>query len=237
MSDESKKPVILKLLVAIVDAGKEQKVTEAIKSAHAHLHFQFRGEGTANSEMLDYLGLGSTDKSVTFCLVPYLMSHKITMKIASELHMAGSGNGIVFTLPLSGASNLIIKLLNEEINEETNLYIESEVEKMGFESTHDLIITVINQGYSEELMEAARPAGAFGGTVIHARRMGLEDTIKFWGISVHPEKEIVAIVTERDKKVEIMKAIANKCGINTEAHGISFSLPVDSVMGIKTSED
>lgn len=112
--------------------------------------------------------------------------------------------------------------------------MEQQLEQTKTEITHDLIVAVINQGGSDELMDAAKAAGAGGGTVLNARRIGAEDVSKFFGITVQPEKEVVAILTERANKKAIMKAINRDCGLQTESRGIVFSLPVDGVAGLSS---
>lgn len=109
--------------------------------------------------------------------------------------------------------------------------MESGLEKPA-DAAHDLILSVINLGYSDELMDAAREAGARGGTIVHARRSGPDDAVKFFGISLQAEKEVVAILTERGKRNAIMKAISHSCGLTTEAAGIVFSVPVDGIAGL-----
>ena len=81
-------------------------------------------------------------------------------------------------------------------------------------------------------MDAARTAGARGGTVVHARGAGTEEASKFFGITIQPEKEMVLIMVDQEHKVPIMQAISRQVGLNTEGHGIVLSLPVNDVMGI-----
>ena len=100
-----------------------------------------------------------------------------------------------------------------------------------------LIMAIVNQGYSEEVMNAARPAGARGGTVFPARRLVNEETMKFWGISIQPEKEIVLIVAQAPYKKAIMQAIGECCGFHSDAHGLVISLPVEDAIGLKAPED
>lgn len=94
-----------------------------------------------------------------------------------------------------------------------------------------LIITIVNKGYSDEVMNAAREEGASGGTVVHARGTGTEEAEKIFGITIEPEKELVLILTKDENRQAIMKAIFNAAGLATRGHGISFSLPVDDVLG------
>lgn len=99
-------------------------------------------------------------------------------------------------------------------------------------SAMSLIITIVNRGYSDDVMDAAREAGARGGTVMYAHGAGLNETESFFGISIHPEKELILIVADTDYKNSIMKAIARNVGLDSEGAGITFSLPVTDIAGI-----
>ena len=99
-----------------------------------------------------------------------------------------------------------------------------------------MIITVVDKGNTELVMNAARTAGANGGTVVRAKGTGAE-IAKFFGVSISEEKELVYIVASRESRDSIMKAIMEKAGTNTNAHGVIFTLPVDSVAGIKGFEN
>lgn len=95
-------------------------------------------------------------------------------------------------------------------------------------------MTIVNRGFADEVMAAAKSAGAFGGTVINARGTGTNELQQFFGTVIQPEKELVVILTERKTRNAIMEAICEKAGISKPGKGICFSLPVDSVMGIRS---
>lgn len=84
--------------------------------------------------------------------------------------------------------------------------------------------------------DAAREAGANGGTVVTSRRIGNEQALGFWGMSIQNEKDMVFIVAENETKLDIMKAIGEKCGLHSEAQGVLVSLPIDHVIGFETAE-
>ena len=94
-----------------------------------------------------------------------------------------------------------------------------------------LIAAVVNLGYSENVMEAARGAGAGGGTVIPGRRTGSEEAIQFWGMSIQEEKEMILIVAAASQKAAIMQSILKKAGPDSKAGTIVFSLPTTQVAG------
>lgn len=91
----------------------------------------------------------------------------------------------------------------------------------------ELICCVINNGFSDLVMEAAKAKGATGGTIFHGRGTGAEDAEKFFGIKISPEKEIVLIVVESSKKDDIVSAIYENAGLDTKGQGIIFTLPID----------
>ena len=96
----------------------------------------------------------------------------------------------------------------------------------------DLIVAIVNRGFSDLVMDAARAAGASGGTILHGRGTGVPEAEQFFGIAIQPEKEIVLILTRSDERRKIMAAIAEGAGLNTQGKGLTFSLPVDEVAGI-----
>lgn len=96
----------------------------------------------------------------------------------------------------------------------------------------ELIITIVNRGFASEVMEAAKRQGASGGTIINARGAGIHEAEKFFGVAIQPEKELVLTLVPKDKRQDIMKEICKKAGLTSEGKGLTFSLPVDDVMGI-----
>lgn len=243
--NEFYKSMTLKLLIIITDRSNNNKVSNIFKEREAFLSYICNAIGSASSEILDMLGLSSSDKLLAYCLQP---SYKIPLTmntVAQKLEFHKAGNGIAFTVPISCASGLIDNLFREDLQIESKLkttinnkkevieeQMDKEMETIRSESQHELIVASINQGFSETLMEAAKGAGATGGTLLHGRKIGLDDSIKFFGVALQTEKEMVLILTKKQKRKDIMQAINKACGIRTEARGIFFSLPADSVMGL-----
>lgn len=98
----------------------------------------------------------------------------------------------------------------------------------------ELIVAIVNHGFEEDVMSAARAAGARGGTVFNARgTASANKEVKFLGVALHPNKEIVFILTSLEKRNDIMTAIKDKVGLATPGAGIIFSLPVESVLGVE----
>ena len=102
---------------------------------------------------------------------------------------------------------------------------------------YDLIITIVNKGYSDYVVQASREAGATGGTIINALSSNSFDTEKFLGVTIQPEKEIVLTVVASNTKTKIMKAICENTNLDTIGRGMCFSLPISKLTGITALTD
>jgi len=100
------------------------------------------------------------------------------------------------------------------------------------EYKHELIMCIVNNGFSDAVMDAAREFGAKGGTVIHARGTANPEAEKIFHITVQPEKEMVLILVPSEIKNDVLHALYKAVGLNTQGQGIAFSLPVENVVGL-----
>ena len=97
---------------------------------------------------------------------------------------------------------------------------------------HEVIFVIVNSGFAEEAMDIAREAGVRGGTIINARGVAKEKEATFFGITVHPEKEILMMVVEKDIRDKVLNAMYTHMGLDKKAQGIAFALPVSDVAGL-----
>ena len=100
----------------------------------------------------------------------------------------------------------------------------------------EVILCIVNSGFSESVMDAARKVGAKGGTVINARGTAAKEAEKIFNITIQPEKEIVMILAKSNLKNDILHTLYVHVGPNTLAQGIAFALPVDEVVGIQENK-
>jgi len=96
----------------------------------------------------------------------------------------------------------------------------------------DLIVTIVNDGFSEEVVDAARAAGAEGGTIIHGRGTGIHENAKLFGMSIQPEKEIILTLVPANKTEQILEAINKAVKLDRPNTGIAFVLGVEKAYGI-----
>lgn len=220
------------LMTTIVDRKVAKKYSELYKENEQHVMFVTLGSGTAANEILDYLGLENTEMAVIFSVQEESAWQKIKRQLQQKLKIDAPGGGIAFTIPLSSiGGKKTLQFLLEGQN------YQKEEESTLKDTVHELIVVIADQGNIELIMDAARGAGAYGGTVIHAKGTGMEQAEKFMGVSLAAEKEMIFIVTRKEQKNEIMRAIMEKAGLNSRAKSIVFSLPVTDTAGLRLIED
>ena len=185
--------------------------------------------GTATDSTLNALSLEKTEKLMFETMIREQDMDGVICGLIKEMKIDGAGNGIALFLPVDGVGSSALKFFVGEGE------VQKKEEQVMAESKSVLIITIVDKGNTELVMDAARGAGAGGGTVMRAKGTGAE-IAKFFGVSISEEKEMVYIVASRKGRDDIMRAIMDKAGRNTEAHGVVFSLPVDKVIGIREFE-
>ncbi len=92
---------------------------------------------------------------------------------------------------------------------------------------YELVVCIVNAGFSTNVMEAARSAGAKGGTILRARGSANPESEEFFNITIQPDKETLLILVPTSIKDDVVKAVYKECGPATDAQGITFSLPVN----------
>ena len=191
------------------------------------VHLISLGHGTAGEMYMRMLALDGTEKMVCMTVVTGRKWMEVKKAMSVRLRIEAPGVGIAYIVPLSavGGKRLLMLLTDGqgyERGEETAL--------KGTEQ--ELLVVVGNLGFNEQIMDAARKAGARGGTVIHARGTGREKEEKFLGISLASEKDIVLIVTPTEQKAEMIRTIMEEAGPKTAAGAVAFALPVTDTAGM-----
>ncbi len=222
--------MILDLVAAIVDRDKAKKMSELFEGHKLPLVLAMLARGTATSETLDLYGLEATEKALLITVAGGDMAKQIMRAAKRKLFIDVPGNGIMLAIPIKsvGGGRTLAFLSGGAAPDKT-------APELTFE--HELIMAVANEGHTDTVMDAARSAGAAGGTVLHAKGTGGKLSEKFLGVSLADEKEVVLIVSKAAEKAAIMNAIAQQAGVDTAAGAIAFSLPISSVAGLRVLDD
>lgn len=218
----------LRVLFLITTPKMADKASALFEENSVPIHYRMGAMGTATSEVMDVLGLGTPEKQMFLCVLDKEMADTMLLKLYKALRIGAVNSGIAYTLPINGASKVAFRVLDTIENKEI---VRKDTRAMS-ENKNAMITVVVNRGYSEDVMVAARKAGAGGGTVIHSRSIVSESALEQVGAGLDEEKDIVLIVANSETKLAIMQAIGEKCGINSAAKGIVYSFPIDNVIGL-----
>ena len=213
-------------LIAVVDRDTEPRLEGVFTSAGTVVGLSQPASGTAGSEILKRFGLASTEKRIVMTVATGAQQRMIFQMARKLLYLDIPGNGILAAIPIKAVAG------RQTLSYLTDSEITGGTPSMDFE--YELIVVVINAGYADTVMDAAREAGAGGGTVLHAKGTGSMRGEKFYNMRFADEKDMVYIVAHKSEKAAVMKAVNQKAGPDSDARGICFSLPISSVMGLRS---
>ena len=216
------------IMVTVMDRKRLRDFISLYRLHQVYVNMITLGHGTARGELLSLLGLTGSERAVCLALVTEETWKAVKRDLERKMRIDVPGTGIAFIIPMSSIGG----------KRELRFMTDGQNWKKGEESVmkgtdRELLMIISNQGYNELVMDAAREAGAHGGTVLHARGTGMERAEKFLGISLAAEKDITLIVTKTAGKNAIMQSVMQKAGMGTQAQSIVFSLPVTSTAGLR----
>lgn len=217
-------------LITITQRQNSSEYEEFYLSHGVRVNYSMPCSGTAHEKTLALLGIERTEKSILFSAVPGELLADLMRRLTIEMKIDLPDRGIAVAIPFSGVGGM----RTYEFFRGSQQAPEKK-EDDGMQSGYELIVTIYEKGCTNMVMDAAREAGARGGTSIRAKgtAAGAE---KFFGLSIAEEKEILFIVSTTDKKKDIMKAIAQNAGPETKANALIFSLPVSDTAGFRFAD-
>ena len=220
----------LNFVITILDRTRVDHLQKIYEKVGVNSSFVMLGHGTATMKHLKFYGLEATEKAVLCGIVTGDKTRQLFRETKREMLIDIPGNGVMMAVPVKcvGGGRTLAYLTNNETGSKG-------VQDMNF--SQELIVIILNKGYTDEVMDSARLAGAAGGTVIHAKGTGAQIAKKFFGVSLAEEKEVILIASSQKKKSDIMAQIAATSGPNSKAGAISFSLPITEIAGIRMLEN
>lgn len=248
----------IKLLITIVPRGKGEEASLLCREKGITFSMISPAYGAAGTHFMDYLGLTNPEKDCVLSVVQAEFSHPTLSLIHSHFRMDEPNSGIALTISITGvsgpralryisgiypppaSSSVPPKNDGDQTGKESEKmkasHIPADVENKNAASRgqreFDLIVTIVNRGFSDLAIEAAKDVGVKGATVLYARGTGAHEVEKFFAIAIQPEKEIILTLVRHNTTKNVMHAIIDAAGLQTEGRGLCFSLPVDEVAGI-----
>ena len=213
----------MNFVISIVNPGLLSRMDGIVKALELPLVIELLGRGTARKDVLDLLGLSTHEYHIFMTIADRERTQKLIDEARRNLYIDAPGQGIIVATPIKsvGGGKTLANLNGGRPAEGAP--------EINF--NYEIVLAIANEGHTDTVMDAAREAGARGGTVLHGKGTGSKDAAKFFGVSIASEKEVIMIVARSSEKAAIMKSIVNKAGTQTEAGAVVMSLPVSAVAG------
>ena len=213
----------MNFVISIVNPNMLPRMNGIMQTLELPLSIELIGRGTARKDMLDLLGLSTHEYHIFMTIADRERTQKLIDEARRNLYIDAPGQGIIVATPIKsvGGGKTLANLNGGRPAEGAP--------EINF--NYEIVLAIANEGHTDTVMEAAREAGARGGTVLHGKGTGSRDAAKFFGVSIATEKEVIMIVAKSSEKAAIMKSIINKAGTQTEAGAVVMSLPVSAVAG------
>lgn len=210
-------------IISVTNPDAFSRLEELSREVALPLNLAFHATGTAVSSMRELLGIESNERRV---LISAANDQKTAEWLAAQkrqLHLGVPGHGLAVAVPVkSVGGGKTMAFLQEEASVQPVPAVRPD---------YELIVVIAAEGHTDTVMNAARAAGARGGTVLHGKGTGSGCAETFYNISLAEEKEVVLIVAAASEKADIMRAILEKAGPATPAQAITFSLPITALAG------
>ena len=210
-----------KMIYALVGRSSGELLVTAAKKAGARGGTIIPCRSISGNAVLQFFGIGERARDAVL-----IVTDDQTLKpILDAMQSVALG-----TKRLSGfiAVTSVSSVMKFTADRKRMEYFKTGEQTMNKETSHEMIFVIVNSGFADDVMAAARKAGAHGGTVLNARGTGKQEDVKFFGITIVPEKEILLIITEKEKSAAILDAIKALDCFATPGSGIVFSSDVDN---------
>ena len=213
----------MNFVISVVHPAVAPRMNAIVQSLELPLSIELLGRGTATKNVLDLLGLSTHEYHIIITIADRDRTARLIEEARRNLYIDAPGQGIIAATPIkSVGGGKTLANLNAGRPAEGAPEINY---------NYEIVLAIANEGHTDTVMDAAREAGARGGTVLHGKGTGSKDAAKFFGVSIASEKEVIMIVAKSSEKAAIMKSIINKAGTQTDAGAVVMSLPVSAVAG------
>ena len=210
------------LLIMLVPFGNAKKIIRYARERGLMGATIMIAYGTVKSKILDFLGIYETRKELILTAGSDELFDTIMAELMKKFDITRNKFGIAFRFPLSYFNV-------KDKDNSGKIHFQRKDEKM----MKSAIFTIINRGKAGEVVDASLEAGAKGGTIIHAKGSGLNQTKLIFDMEIEPEKEIVLTIVDDELLEPVVKAIRENSGVEKDGQGILFVIPISKYYGIK----
>ncbi|MFM1581565.1 P-II family nitrogen regulator [Helcococcus bovis] len=206
------------IMYVIINKGKASKVLSLAKQHGAKGGTIYLCHGTVKNKVLNFLSIFDEDKEMVITVLEKEESKKVMPALIEKFKFDKPNTGIVFTTSVSQIQGAYVKYnkLNEGVDK----------------PMYKLITTIIDKGKAEDVVDSANKAGAIGATILNARGSGTKETLKIFNMEIEPEKEVVMMIVNSEKSLEIVETINKDMHIDEPGNGIVFVQDISQAYGM-----
>ena len=217
-----KKKTPLCIVFTVVERSGAEKVARAYERTGIGFHYRLSGEGTASSDLLDILGIGTSERDILISPTDRGAAEALVDMIHREGLSGAHTKGIMCVLPLTAAS---VKAANLLLNRAKDAE-EGKIDGNRRQAEYD---------------PHCGGSGIYGGSdddgegrrVPAAAQVSVEPCLKskehesFGGPTFAGERELILIVASQGERNAIMERVDAVHGGEAGAHAIMYSLPIE----------
>lgn len=207
-----------RLLVCIVNRGQAEGMLTELRAFGVKGGLVLSGEGTQRNKILSILGLDQTKKDIMFLPIPTSFEISVHNMLSDRFKMNKKNKGIAFTMPISS-------FLQDESIKADEIPDPDQFDYQAF-------FIIADHGKSRDIMDYCYEVGVRGGSILKGRGAGIPSKDSAFNLEIKPEKDIVIVVTEKDKVSQLKNQLNNKMHLDKAGKGVLFTLPVTQITGI-----
>lgn len=210
----------IELIFVIVNKGIAYKIVKEAKKQGVKGATTTMGKGTASNKLLNYIGLGDIRREIVLMVAPSDIANTAIDALNKKFEFSKPNHGIAFTITVS------------KVFGTTSCQTEDNYMKGSEKQMYNLITIIVEKGNAEDVMDAAKKAGAKGGTIVNARGSGIHETTTLFNMEIEPEKEIVLIISKKEETDPIVNKIQEDFNIDEPGKGIVFIQGINKAYGL-----
>jgi nitrogen regulatory protein PII len=223
MNDNAGKTAF-ELVAIIVDFGMGSKIMQKARKLGMPGGTICLGRGTVKNRILDFIGLNEIRKEIILMVAEEKTVERVMTELNNVFAFEKPNHGIAFTTAVC-----------QIIGARSSTHCDDGGSVQGKDVNnpmYDIITVVVDKGKGESVIDEATKAGSTGGTIIKARGSGIHETSKVFNMDIEPEKEIVIIITEKEKTEDIVNSVRHGLKIDEPGKGIIFVQEVKKAFGL-----
>ncbi len=241
----------LKLVCALVHQGQGSKVLKVAQESGVNGGTILRGLGFSSRSILKILGLDTAHREIVLMVAWAAVARDCVKRLDEKFLFSKGHHGVLLSCNLSAVQGIRKQEAKQDrvqgaeqvfgsdhvfIPDHEEVLCETENERVEA-MRYQAIITIVDLGKGEDVVDLAKRAGARGATIMHGRGSGIHETATLFHMKIEPEKEVVLVISTQEESASIIESISSGLEIEKPGHGILFTHELTDVVGLRPKDE